>query len=235
MDRPALTIKSRSDPDGRNGWASATTPRTRPAPPRKHTNIQAALPPAPGSTPAHHRRPCVPYANGPRASRHVWWTVARLCSCRRLPSPCAKFSSEPSHEITQERGRIITRIGSGSGVADSHDHGLSGVDRASLAQKVESRPSVLNTRPHRLLVHVASSAASELAALLGEVPGRSDEVDCRVQLLITEPALMFLTPLKPGSRHHTTKPDQSTDQDSQKVRHTQQSSQVRGAEAAPRA
>jgi hypothetical protein len=66
-------------------------------------------------------------------------------------------------------------------VPDSHDHGLSGFDRACLTEKVESRPSVLHTRPHLLFVHVASSAAGELAALLVQIPGRTDEVDCGVQ------------------------------------------------------
>jgi hypothetical protein len=79
-------------------------------------------------------------------------------------------------------------------VPDSHDHGLSGFDRACLTEKVESRPSVLHTRPPRLFVHAAGSAAGEPAALQVQIPGGTDEVDCRVQLLVTEPALMFLAP-----------------------------------------
>jgi hypothetical protein len=50
-----------------------------------------------------------------------------------------------------------------------------------------------------------------------EVACGADEADCRVQLLIAEPALMFLPPLKPGPSYHAPDTDQCTDQDAQEV------------------
>jgi hypothetical protein len=50
-----------------------------------------------------------------------------------------------------------------------------------------------------------------VAAEIMEITGGADEVDCRVQLLVTEPALMLLPALKPGPGYDATGTNQGTD------------------------
>jgi hypothetical protein len=57
-----------------------------------------------------------------------------------------------------------------------------------------------------------------------EIACGAHEVDCRAQLLVTEPALMLFPTLKPGSGYHATGTHQGTDQHGQEVRHGSQGS-----------
>lgn len=52
-----------------------------------------------------------------------------------------------------------------------------------------------------------------------KVAGRTDKADRCAQLLITEPTLMFLPSLKPGSRYHAPDANQGTGEHGQEVRH----------------
>jgi hypothetical protein len=54
-----------------------------------------------------------------------------------------------------------------------------------------------------------------MATVIVEVAGSADVADRRMQLLIAEPALMFLASLQPGACYHATKSDQGADQASQ--------------------
>jgi len=50
----------------------------------------------------------------------------------------------------------------------------------------------------------------------------TNEGDCRAQLLVTKPVLMFFLALKPGPGYHPTGTNQGTDQHGQEVRHGSQ-------------
>src|SRR6516164_11185863 len=57
-----------------------------------------------------------------------------------------------------------------------------------------------------------------------EITCGADEVNGRAQLLVTQPALMLFSALKPGPGYHTASSNQGTDQHAQQVRHGSQGS-----------
>ena len=57
-----------------------------------------------------------------------------------------------------------------------------------------------------------------------EITCGTDEVNGRAQLLVTQPALMLFSALKPGPGYHAASSNQGTDQQAQQVRHGSQGS-----------
>jgi hypothetical protein len=116
---------------------------------------------------------------------------------QRLPGPCAKFESKPSDKILQQSDSLIISwavVGLRLSVPDSRDQGLRYLHCAGVAKQVKGGSSILRANP-RSPIEGWVGVRRRAAAIVVEVSSSTDVADRCVQLLITEPALMFLAPL----------------------------------------
>src|SRR5215471_18895097 len=156
----------------------------------------------------------------PCRTRHSMVMLSLSLRMHLLPDSGPKLGPQPPDEIAQQCSRLfVVLVSVGCDVPNAHDHSLSRIHRAHLAQQVESRPAVLEAHPGRLAVDHARSLRPELAAPLVQVPGSADEVDRGAELLIAQPALMFSAALEPGTDRDAYQPNQRSTYASQQGSH----------------
>jgi len=132
---------------------------------------------------------------------------------RSLPRSCTEFMSKPLDKIPQQGDRLavsLVPIGHRRSVPGFCGQSLHGLYRAGGAKQVQRGPSILNACPG-VLFSAWIWYGWRVATKIMEIAGGAYEVDCRVQLLVTEPALMLLLALKPGPGYDATGTNQGAD------------------------
>jgi hypothetical protein len=132
--------------------------------------------------------------------------------------------SKPLDKIPQQSGRLIvsvTAIGLRQSAPYSRNQSLRRLHRACGAKQVQRGPSILNSRPS-VTFSTWTQPGWRVATDVMKIACGTNEGDCRAQLLVTKPVLMFFLALKPGPGYHPTGTNQGTDQHGQEVRHGSQ-------------
>jgi len=127
--------------------------------------------------------------------------------------------AKPLDKITQQSDRlVILRAASGLGlsVSDPCDQSFRCFHCAVGAKQVERGSSILDSCPDSRF-GARIRIGRRVKTTIVKVARGSDKANCRVQLLIAEPALMFLPALKPGPSYHASDTCQCTDQHAQEV------------------
>jgi hypothetical protein len=121
--------------------------------------------------------------------------------------------AKPLDKIAQQVDRfIVLRAASGLGrsVSDPRDQSFRCFHCAGGAKQVERGSSILDSCPDSQFgtrIRIGRGVKTTIV----KVARGTDKADCRVQLLIAEPALMFLPALKPGPSYHASDTNECTD------------------------